>query len=146
MRRTTAAVFAAFVAAGCATPPRPTMEAVRRSANARAVVEGRVRDAEGRPVAGVSVQGLPREKHLEWTPASVTDERGRFLLTLVAPGEYGFVIAWKGLTVVTARRDDPSRVRVSLRPGERRDGIELVFRRDEWERALRSPESLESPR
>lgn len=124
---------------GCASRPRPTAESLRRSANPRAIVEGRVHDGEGKPVSGVSVQGLPREKHLLWSPASVTDEQGRFRLELVAPGEYGLLISWKGITVVTPNADDPSRVPLSLAPGERRAGIELVFRREEWERALLSP-------
>jgi Carboxypeptidase regulatory-like domain len=124
---------------GCASRPRPTAESLRRAANPRAIIEGRVHDGEGKPVAGVSVQGLPREKHLVWSPASVTDEQGRFRLELVAPGEYGFLISWKGITVVTPNADDPSRVPLSLAPGERRAGIELLFRREEWERALLSP-------
>jgi hypothetical protein len=90
-------------------------------------------------VPGVSVQGLPREKHLAWSPGSVTDGEGRFRLELVAPGEYGFLISWKGITVVTPKENDPARVLLRLAPGDRRTGIELVFRREEWERAILSP-------
>jgi hypothetical protein len=133
-----AATALALFAGACATRPRPTDEALLRSNNARAVVEGRVRDPEGHAVAGVDVQGLPREKNVAWSAPSRTDEQGRFRLELVAPGEYGFLIRWKGITVVTPRTDDPSRVLLQLVPGERRDGIELVFRREEWERALPS--------
>jgi len=131
----------AIVACACATRPRPTAETLERSANPRAIVEGRVRDVGGHAVAGVSVQGLPREKDLAWSPSSVTDAEGRFHVELAAPGEYGFLISWKGITVVTPREDDPARLLVRVGPGERRAGIELVFHRVEWERARRSVES-----
>ncbi len=127
------------LATGCASRPRPTAESLSRSANPPAVVEGRVRDPEGRPVEGIAVQGLPREKHLAWTAPSVTDAEGRFRVSLVAPGEYGFLLTWRGIALVTPLADDPSRVVVSLAPGERRTGIELVFHREEWERAILSP-------
>jgi hypothetical protein len=127
------------MAVACASRPRPTAESLRRSANPRAVVEGRVHDEKGNPVSGVSVQGLPREKHLAWSPGSVTDGEGRFRLELIAPGEYGFLISWKGITVVTPKENDPARVLLRLAPGDRRTGIELVFRREEWERAILSP-------
>jgi hypothetical protein len=126
------------IAAACATRPRPTAESVARAANPRAVVEGRVVDADGEPLAGVSVRGLPREKEVGWSPPSVTDALGRFRLELVAPGEYGFLAWLDGVTVVGPRKDDPSRVVVHLAPGDHRTGIELVFRREEWERARRS--------
>lgn len=129
----------AAVAFACATRPRPTAEAVRRSTNPRAVVEGRVRDPLGHAIGGISVQALPREKNVVWSPAAVTDDRGRFRLDVIAPGEYGFVISWQGITVITSKEDDPSRTLLRLAPGERRTGIELVFRREEWERALISP-------
>lgn len=137
--RSSTGALAVLLAAGCASRPRPTAEAVRRSRNPPAVVEGTVRDPAGRPVSGLSVQGLPREKHLAWSSAAVTDEEGRFQLSLAAPGEYGFLIKSRGITVVTPRSDDPSRTTVSLRPGERRTGIELVFRREDGEKAILSP-------
>jgi carboxypeptidase family protein len=118
----------------CATRPSPTREAVRRSVNPPAIVEGRVVDPQGAAVAGISVKGLPRDKDLGWSPASVTDDGGRFRLELVAPGEYGFLLSWNGIAVVTPREDDPSRMLVKVVPGERRGGVEIVFRRDEWER------------
>lgn len=129
----------AAVVCGCATRPQPTPETVRRSANPRAIVEGRVVDPRGAPVAGVSVRGLPREKEVAWTAPSVTDVQGRFRVELVAPGQYGFVLSWKGITIVTPFEDDPSRVLLRLAPGERRSGIELLFRREEWEHAVLSP-------
>jgi hypothetical protein len=123
----------------CATRPRPTAGTPVRLRNPRAVVEGQVRDVSGHAVAGVSVRGLPREKDLAWSPPSVTDGKGRFRLELVAPGEYGFLISWKGITVVTQREDDPARAVLRVAPGERRAGIELVFHRTDWERALAAP-------
>ena len=134
-----AGLLAILPAPGCVSAPRPTAETVRRSRNPSAVVEGVVRDPEGRPVAGVSVRGLPREKDVAWSPAAVTDADGRFRLVLAAPGEYGFLISSGGITVVTPRSDDPSRTTVSLRPAERRTGIALVFRREEREEAILSP-------
>jgi hypothetical protein len=118
----------------CATRPSPTREAVRRSVNPPAIVEGRVVDPHGAAIAGISVKGLPRDKDLGWSPASVTDGGGRFRLELVAPGEYGFLLSWNGVAVVTPREDDPSRILVKVGPGERRGGVTIVFRRDEWER------------
>jgi hypothetical protein len=134
-------VFAAAIlvlAVGCATRPRPTAGTRVRSANPRAAVEGRVRDVSGKAVGGVSVQGLPREEDLAWAPPCVTDVEGRFHLELVAPGDYGFLVSWKGITVVTSREDDPSRILVRLVPGERRGGIDLVFHRADWDRVLRT--------
>lgn len=140
---TEAAALALALAAGaCVSAPRPTDEAIRRSANPAAVVEGRVSDPEGRPVPGVAVWGLPRDKDLGWSNPSVTDASGRFQLTLVAPGSYGFLLSWKGITIVTPRADDPSRTLVEVRPGDRKSGVALVFRRQDWGRALlarRSP-------
>ena len=130
------AIFACVGA--CATRPRPTAETVRRSTNPTAIVEGRVVDPQGKVVAGVSVKGLPRDKDLGWSPSSTSDARGRFRLELFAPGDYGFLLSWNGVTVVTPREDDPSRVLVKVAPGGRQDGVELVFRREEWERALRA--------
>ena len=142
-----AALFALALAfaAACASRPRPTDETVRRSTNPPAVVEGRVRDPQGRPVAGIAVRGLPRDKHLLWSPASVTDAEGRFRLTLVAPGEYGFLLEAGGITVVTSRADDPARVVVRLEPGARREDVDLVFRGEEWERVLDAPAPKPSP-
>ncbi len=141
LRRGGIGALAVFLTASCASRPRPTAEAVRRSRNPPAVVEGTVRDSAGRTVSGLSVQGLPRDKHLAWSSAAVTDREGRFRLSLDAPGEYGFLISPGGITVVMPRSDDPSRTTVSLRPGERRAGIELVFHREDGEKAILSPRS-----
>lgn len=132
-------MIALALGAGCASRPRPTAEAVRRGTNPPAIVEGRVVDPQGHPVAGVTVWGLPRDKDVGWSAPSVTDDRGKFRLTLVAPGDYGFLIARQGITVVTPRKDDPSRVLVALVPRDKRTGVDLVFRREEWDHALLSP-------
>jgi carboxypeptidase family protein len=129
----------ALAAAACVTPPRPTAEAVRRSANAPAVVEGRVSDEAGRPVAGVVVWGLPHDKDLGWSSPAVTDAGGRFRLSLVAPGTYGFLLGWRGISVVTSSPDDPARTSVTVRPGDRKPGVALLFRREAWDRALLAP-------
>jgi len=135
-RATRGAAAALVLAAGaCVSAPRPTDEAIRRSANPPADVEGRVVDPEGRPVSGVAVWGLPRDKDLGWSKPAVTDAAGRFRLTLVAPGSYGFLLSWKGITIVTPRADDPSRALVSIGPGDRKSGVVLVFRREDWDRA-----------
>jgi hypothetical protein len=142
-RATERVVVALILAAGaCVSAPRPTDEAIRRSANPPAVVEGRVGDPEGRPVSGVAVWGLPRDKDLGWSNPSVTDAAGRFRLTLFAPGSYGFLLSWRGITIVTPRADDPSRTLVLISPGDRKSGVALVFHREDWDRALlarRSP-------
>ncbi len=135
-RATQGALALILTAGACVSAPRPTDEAIRRSANPPAVVEGRVGDPEGHPVSGVAVWGLPRDKDLGWSSPSVTDATGRFRLTLVAPGSYGFLLSWKGITIVTPRADDPSRTLVVIRPGDRKSGVTLVFRREDWDRAL----------
>ena len=85
------------------------------------------------------MQGLPRNENLLWSDAAVTDREGRFRLAVAAPGEYGFLVTSGAITVVTPRPDDPSRTVISLRPGERRTGIDLVFRRENEKEAIRSP-------
>jgi hypothetical protein len=93
-----------------------------------------VTDRQGRAVAAIQVQGLPRGKDIGWSPAAVTDSNGRFRLTLIAPAQYGFLLTWDGRTVITTEEDDPSRLRIAVEPGQRRDGIEILFLREAWER------------
>jgi hypothetical protein len=138
-RRRAGLVAIALAASACATAPRPTAEAVRRSANAPAVVEGRVSDTAGYSVAGVVVWGLPHDKDLGWSAPAVTDDGGRFRLSLVAPGTYGFLLGWRGISVVTSSPDDPGRTLLTVRPGERKSGVALIFRREAWDRALLAP-------
>ncbi len=125
--------FLAVVGVGCATPPRPTAASLALAANERAVVEGRVAERNGRPVAGIQVQALPRGKDVGWSPPAATDSQGRFRLTVIAPAEYGFLLVWQDRTVITPEKDDPARQRVAVSPGERRAGIELLFLREAWE-------------
>jgi hypothetical protein len=125
--------FLAVVGGACATPPRPTAASLALAANERAVVEGRVAERDGLPVAGIQVQALPRGKDVGWSPPAVTDSQGRFRLTVIAPAEYGFLVVWQDRTVITPEKDDPARLRVAVSPGERRAGIELLFLREAWE-------------
>jgi protocatechuate 3,4-dioxygenase beta subunit len=133
-QRRWAALLGAFLAVACVTPPRPAPETVALAANARAIVEGRVTDREGHPVAAIGVQGLPRGKDAGWSAAGVTDSEGRFRLSLVAPAEYGFLLSWRGRTVITPEDADPAHLRVAVLPGQRREGIALLFLRDAWEK------------
>lgn len=133
-RRPVPVLLFALLTFACATPPRPTPAAVALEANARATVEGRVLDREGRPVAAIQVQALPHGKDIGWSAPAVTDSEGRFRLSLAAPAEYGFLLSWRGRTVITPGEDDPSRLRIAVSPGAHREGIQLLFLRDEWEK------------
>ena len=128
------AFLCALLAFACATPPRPAPETVALAAHARAIVEGRVTDREGHPVAAIGVQGLPRGKDAGWSAAAITDSEGRFRLSLVAPAEYGFLLSWRGRSVITQEDADPARLRIAVLPGQRREGIELLFLRESWEK------------
>jgi hypothetical protein len=116
-----------LLAIACASPPKTTPAARQLFSNARAVLEGRVVDRAGRPVAGLGVTAIPRGRDIEWSPAAKTDSAGRFVLTLFAPAEYAFFLSRGAKTVITPDPDDPLRVIVSLQPGERRSGVELRF-------------------
>src|SRR5438477_10790409 len=80
----------------CASAPRPTEASRQIRANAPATVEGRVRDADGRPGARFGVRGMPRGRDLPWLPPPTTNEVGRFRLRLAAPASYGFCRLWGG--------------------------------------------------
>ena len=77
---------------------------------------------------------MPRGKDIPWSPPAEPDRDGHFRLTLFAPAEYGFILKWNGRAVVTPDPHDPARLRIAVNPGDRREGIELVFLREEWER------------
>ena len=122
----------------CAAAPKPTAEMLRLEASPRAVVEGRILDAEGRPVAGISVRGIPRGRDIPWFPWSVTQCDGSYRLALAAPAHYAFQLLWKGRSVITEDPRDPARLEVALLPGERRTGVDLVFLPALW-RAVTGP-------
>lgn len=125
--RTAAVLLFAVAAISCVSAPPPTAGAVRLTRNPRAWVEGRVLDVEGRPVAGIRVEALPRGADILWSAGCTTDQDGRFRLELFAPADYGFVLSKDGITVVTADPRDPAHEHVAVTPGERRGGVELRF-------------------
>jgi hypothetical protein len=118
--------------ASCASAPRPTKASLEIRANPPAVVEGRVRNPEGRPVAGIGVRGIPRGEDIPWSPWVMTGCDGTFRLALAAPGSYGFQLLWNKTSVITASPQDPARLEIPLVPGERRGGVELVFLEALW--------------
>ena len=132
--RGAALLLTALFLTACATPPRPTAASIALAANQRAVIEGRVLDRQGLPVAAIQVRALPRGKDIGWSQAAVTDAEGHFRLTVIAPAEYGFFLTSSGRTVVTPEKDDPARLDIAVSPGEHRSGIDLLYLREEWER------------
>jgi hypothetical protein len=108
-------------------------------ANPRAVVEGRVTDADGRALGGVSVRGIPRGRDIPWLPWAVTQCDGTYRLTLAAPAHYAFQLLWKGRSVITEDPRDPARLEVAVKPGERRTGVDLVFLSAAWRAVTGSP-------
>ncbi len=118
----------------CATAPKATATSRRIAANPRATVEGRVRDVAGRPVAGMGVRGIPRGADIPWSPPAPTDCDGFFRLSLAAPGDYGFLLIWKGGSVVTSDPRDPSLVEIVVAPGQTLSGVELLFLGEQWRR------------
>jgi hypothetical protein len=131
--------------AGCLSAPRLTDEAIRRQANPRAVVEGIVRDERGKPVEGIQVIGLPRDRDVAWSDPARSDAAGRFRLSLIAPGEYGFLLSWNSVSVITKSPSDPSRLRIALSPGEKKGGLALTWLRSEWEATLSESGQTLSP-
>ena len=132
-RRLAAALAGAvLLSAACATPPKVTAASRRISANPRATVEGRVRDPEGRPAAGIGVRGIPHGASIPWSEPASTGCDGRFRLSLAAPGDYGFLLVWNGGSVVTSDPRDPALVEIAVAPGQTLGGIELTFLPDAW--------------
>ena len=129
---------------GSAAAPKPTEEMQRIDANPRAVVEGRVTDAEGRPVSGISVRGIPRGRDIPWPAWVATQCDGTYRLPLAAPAHYAFQLLWKGRSVITEDPRDPARLEVALLPGERRTGVDLVFLPALW-RKVTGPEKESEP-
>ncbi len=125
-----------ILAAACAKPPPPTAAARRLAQNPRATVEGRVTDAQGRPVAGASVQAVPGGKDINWSAAAPTDADGHFRLSLDAPAEYVFLVFVDSVAVVTSSPRDPAQVRIFVSSGETRTGVELKLLRVERQKVL----------
>lgn len=129
------AVAVGVAAAACATAPKPTEASRRIAAKPPAIIEGRVTDTAGRPVAGIAVRGIPRGADIPWAPPAVTDCDGRFRLSLPAPAAYGFLLAWKGVALITPGPDDPALVAVAVEPGARTPGVALTLDADAWRKA-----------
>jgi hypothetical protein len=132
--RTTVVASILCAAAACATPPKPTAGALQVIKNPLAIIEGRVVDAAGHPVAGLFVRAMPRSADLPWTGWSPTDAGGYFQLAVYAPGSYGFLLRSGATTVITPDPRDPARLIVEVEPGRVRSGIELVFLKPDWDR------------
>lgn len=136
----------ALVIAGvaCAAAPKPTAASVRIAAKAPAIIEGRVRDAAGRPIAGIAVRGIPRGADIQWAAPAITDCDGRFRLSVPAPAAYGFLLAWKGTAIITPDAEDPALVAVAVEPGGRVEGVALTLDREAWRKAgAAAPEGSE---
>lgn len=127
------------VLASCASAPKVTEATKRVASNPRAIVSGVVRDENGRPVAGIGVRGIPRGKDIPWAPPAETDCAGRFRLPLPAPAGYAFQLYWNGRSVATEDPADPSRVDLTLTPGEERGDLQLVILRARWEQVTGEP-------
>src|SRR6516165_5684148 len=122
-------------AVACVSAPRPPPAGLALEKNPKAVVEGRVVDVLGNPVAGLRVDAIPRAD-IPWSAPGQTGPDGRFRLELLAPGDYSFALSRGGRTVVTEDRRDPSRVRIRVAPGGHTEGIELLFLEEERQRSL----------
>ena len=120
------------LAAACVSAPSPSAASRELRKNPRATIEGRVVGEDGSTVAGISVYALPHGKDVPWPPPAVTDAEGRFRLSVFAPAEYGFLLRLEGRTVVTPLPEDPAHRKVTVAPGERREGVEIVFLRRAW--------------
>jgi len=93
-------------------------------------------DASGRPVAGIAVRGIPWSRDLPWTAPATTACDGSFRLPLPAPGSFGFLLIWQGTSLITPSPEDPSRVTIQAEPGQRHEGVELIFLGPAWRRAI----------
>jgi hypothetical protein len=146
-RRGSVAAVVALIGVSCATAPRPTEKSRRIQANPPAVIEGRVRDEQGRAVAGIAVRGIPRGAELPWSPAAQTQCDGSFRLALAAPGVYGFLLRWRQVSVITPSPLDPARLEIAVSPGQERSGVELLFLAPQWRSVTESapPETPSCP-
>ena len=143
--RAASALASCILLAACASPPKPRPSFQRIASNPPAVVEGRVVDPDGRPAAGVGVRGIPRGEDIPWTAPAKTDCDGRFRISLAAPAAYGFLLSWRGVSVMTPAADDPALIGVPVEPGGHVDGVVLIFDAAAWRRAIDSaPEDTPS--
>jgi len=133
-----AAITITIGGGACAAAPKQTDASRRVAANPRAIVEGRVRDADGKPVAGIGVRGIPGGKDVPWSPIVQTGCDGSFRLSLPAPASYTFLLLWQGTGVITPDPQDPSRTSVSVAPGAMVRGVDLVFLAPQWREAAAS--------
>lgn len=124
--------FLLLLVSACASAPPPTAEQKRRDANPRAVISGVVRRVSGAPAAGIGVSGIPLGWDVSWIAPVTTDGQGRFRLEVPAPADYAFLLRVAGRTVITDDPRDPGRVRVTVVPAGRTDGIELVYLEELW--------------
>jgi len=132
MKAAAAPLLLALLSAACAAAPKPSDASLRIRANPKAIVEGTVRDAAGKPAAGLSVRGIPRGADIPWSPWATTDCDGHFRLTLFAPGGYSFLLGWKGVAVMTPNPQDPALTQIQVAPGQTVTGVELTFPGPEW--------------
>jgi len=132
VRNGVAVVVASFALVACASPPKPTAAAKRIAQNPPAIIEGRVTDPDGRPVAGIGVRGIPRGEDIPWWPAATTDCDGRFRVQVAAPAAYAFLLSWKGVAVMTSSPEDPGMTAVPVQPGGTFGGVNLVFDAAAW--------------
>ncbi len=138
-RSVPAAALTLALCGSCTGPPPPTAGARQLAQNPRASVEGRVIDADGRPVEGVRVQAVPGGRDIVWSPDVPTDADGRFRLSLDAPAEYVFLIFEERIAVLTPSPRDPSQVRIFVNAGETKRGVELTLLRKERRELLEPP-------
>ena len=131
-KRNFALALIAIAAWSCAAAPKPSAASRRIAARPPAIIEGRVTDTEGRPVAGIGVRGIPRGADIPWAPPAVTGCDGAFRLSVPAPAAYGFLLSWNSTAVMTPRPDDPALVAVAVEPGGRVAGVALVFDAAAW--------------
>ena len=132
------AITIAIAVGACATAPKQTEASRRIAANPRAIVEGRVRNADGKPVAGIGVRGIPGGKDVPWGPVALTGCDGSFRLSLPAPASYTFLLLWHGTGVITPDPGDPSRTSVSAAPGAVIKDVDLLFLAPQWRDVTKS--------
>jgi protocatechuate 3,4-dioxygenase beta subunit len=120
--------FANGVGAVLATWPGQELTGIELQLTRPGVVRGKVVDGDGRPVAKhrVRAQAADKFENRYYDPESRTDENGQFELKFVRPGDH-FVQADPFWLVDNEAESEASR-RITVKPGEIVDGIELIHR------------------